>query len=38
MNLKPEVGAEVEFESATFEREHISEADKCDLIVCWRDT
>jgi hypothetical protein len=33
-----EVGVEVEFESATFEREHMSEADKCDLIVCWRDT
>jgi hypothetical protein len=33
-----EVGVEVEFESATFEREHISEADKCDLVVCWRDT
>ena len=31
-------GIEVEFESATFEREHIGEADKCDLIVCWRDT
>ena len=29
---------EVEFESATFEREHMAEADKCDLIVCWRDT
>jgi hypothetical protein len=29
---------EVEFESATFEREHTGEADKCDFIVCWRDT
>jgi len=33
-----EVKIEVEFESASFEREHITEAEKCDLIVCWRDT
>jgi hypothetical protein len=31
-----EVG--VEFGSGTFEREDASEADKCDVIVCWRDT
>jgi len=33
-----EVGIEVEFESRNFEREHMNEADKCDIIVCWRDT
>lgn len=33
-----ETGIEVEFESASFEREHMNEADKCDIIVCWRDT
>jgi hypothetical protein len=31
-------GSRIEFESDAFEREHVSEADKCDLIVCWRDT
>jgi len=29
---------EVEFESATFEKEHADVADKCDVVVCWRDT
>jgi len=33
-----EARIEVEFESGNFEREHMGEADKCDLIVCWRDT
>jgi len=33
-----ETRIEVEFESATFEREHMGEADKCDTVVCWRDT
>jgi len=33
-----EARIEVEFESANFEREHTSEADKCDIVVCWRDT
>jgi len=30
-----QVKIEVEYESANFETEHISEAEKCDLIVCW---
>jgi hypothetical protein len=29
---------EVEFESGTFEKEHGDVADKCDVVVCWRDT
>jgi len=33
-----EARIEVEFESGNFEREHMDEADKCDIIVCWRDT
>jgi len=33
-----EARIEVEFESGNFEREHVDEADKCDIIVCWRDT
>lgn len=33
-----EARVEVEFESAYFEREHMNEADKCDIIVCWKDT
>ena len=33
-----ETRIEVEFESANFEREHMNEADKCDTLVCWRDT
>jgi len=33
-----EAGIEVEFESRNFEREHMNEADKCDIIVCWKDT
>jgi len=33
-----EARIEVEFESANFEREHMNEADKCDIVVCWRDT
>lgn len=33
-----EARIEVEFESANFEREHMNEADKCDTVVCWRDT
>jgi hypothetical protein len=33
-----EAKIEVEFESASFGREHIGEADKCDFVVCWRDT
>jgi len=33
-----ETRIEVEFESANFEREHMNEADKCDTVVCWRDT
>jgi len=33
-----EARIEVEFESATFEREHMKEADICDTVVCWRDT
>ncbi|MCJ7505552.1 hypothetical protein MUP05_03650 [Candidatus Bathyarchaeota archaeon] len=33
-----ETRIEVEFESASFEREHMNEVDKCDMIVCWKDT
>ena len=33
-----EARIEVEFESANFEREHMNEADKCDTVVCWKDT
>jgi hypothetical protein len=33
-----EIRIELEFESASFEREHTGQADKCDLVVCWRDT
>lgn len=33
-----ETRVEVEFESATFEREHMKETDICDTVVCWRDT
>jgi hypothetical protein len=29
---------EVEFESVSFKGEQIDVADKCDLVVCWRDT
>jgi hypothetical protein len=33
-----EIRIELEFESASFEREHAGQAEKCDLVVCWRDT
>jgi len=33
-----EASIEVEFESGNFEREHMNEEDKCDIIVCWKDT
>jgi len=33
-----EIRIELDFESASFEREHAGQAEKCDLVVCWRDT
>lgn len=33
-----EVRIELEFQSHTFEREHIGQPDNCDVIVCWEDT
>jgi acyl-CoA hydrolase len=33
-----EIRIELEFESATFEREHASQAEECDHVVCWRDS